>query len=252
MKFINKILKKHLITAEDYKLLQKYKKILQNKTRKILLDVSEEPERVVYLEKNVIETAILQAVKYIKKTFSPPSLILLISDPQLMKNRLRSMGESLLFDKETEIESFSEEMFFLNQTYENRIKNKKLAGKKLTLFSKQIHLLLKLAGKKDGALFFNCEGDLCGTLQNIEGVTRKSVENIVAGINHTGSGTTAAAYIANEVPDSLAIKVSGEGEERGRILAFHGRRMIFQFNPKKYSQPLIDLYGLYKKKTFFR
>lgn len=249
MSIIDKIFNKYLISAEDYALLQNYKRILHTKSRKILLDASEQPDHLVSIDYQIIEKAIEQAVYFVRHSFSPSSLILIISEPSLMGNKLRSLGQSLLYrtDGGIEINSFKDEMNYLTKPDTYRIENKKLAREKISLFSSNLQHLFQLAGKKDGALFFNGEGDLCGTLQNIEGVTRKSVEHILENINHAGSGTTATAYIAFEVPETLAVKVSGEGEEKGRILAFLGPKFIFQYNPKKYKKPLIDMYNIFKK-----
>lgn len=249
MNIFNKLFNKYIISGEDYALLQNYKRILHTKSRKILLDASETPDHLVSIDIRIIEKAIEQAVRFVRRSFSPGSLILIISEPSLMLNKLRSLGQSLLYrtDGELDVSSFSDEMNYLDKPDIYKIENKKLASEKLSLFSSNLQNLFKEAGKKDGALFFNSEGDLCGTLQNIEGVTRKSVEHLLENINHAGSGTTATAYIAFEVPETLAVKVSGEGEDRGRILAFHGPKFIFQYNPKKYRKPLIDMYNIINK-----
>ncbi|MCG8571348.1 MAG: hypothetical protein MJB14_14535 [Spirochaetes bacterium] len=252
MNFILKFFKKQIISQTDYALLEEYKKILQNKTRKILLEATRVPELLVSIDQRVLQRVILQAVYYVKHTIFPNSILVLVSEPKLMKHRLRNMGGSLLIDPSIAIDSFTEEMDLLANLDNIKKVQAGLGKEALNVFHKNLQALFKLAANRDGALFFNTSGELCGTLQNIEGVTRQSVEHILEVVPFAGSGTAAAAFIASEVPDTLAVKISGEGDERGRIIAFLGPKIIFQFNPKKGNKPEQDLFQIMPvKKGFF-
>ena len=249
MKIIKELIGKKIISLEDYELLQEYKNIIANKSRKILLEASKTPDTLVNVEQSIIEKSVLQSYHYVKHTHNFGSIIIIISDPVHMKNRLRNLGGSLLLNSaEEKVDSFELEMEYINRIENAEKLNPKIKRDELNIFSSHIQYIFQLAGKKDGAILFNTYGELCGTQQNIEGVARKSVEHILEHITLSGSGTTAAAYLANEVPNSFCLKISGEGAEKGRILGFHGSKVVFKFNPKKFNTPIIDLYNIIDSK----